>query len=61
MPELQIALVDGTLYASTVLAESTDDDVLAAVGACLLDALDLDPELDLPSRLKPLEWMPPTQ
>lgn len=63
-PELAIALIDGTLYASTAHAEATPDEILlAAAEATLFDALagEVNEVEPTPSKLTPLAWTPPKQ
>lgn len=61
-PDLQLALVDDTLYASTVLAEASETEIFLAVVAAMLD--DMQPDsvpdpLDTLTSFEPLDWQPP--
>lgn len=61
-PDLQLALVDGTLYASTVLAEASETEIFLAAVAAMLDDMqpDIAPDpLDTITPLRPLDWQPP--
>ncbi|ALG28132.1 hypothetical protein AOZ07_03385 [Glutamicibacter halophytocola] len=54
-PELAIALIDGTLYASTMHTEATDDEILIAAATAAAHQLPPEPR----KKLTPLDWTPP--